>query len=188
MQNVINNEDLDIYLHSVHIFGRDDEEGGLQTYCSSWDLPYHLKEDFNGYMSKCGWNVNPDIFFYGKMLIPNEVEDFYIYKVFDDRESEAISSERMRYATVRFLTKIYPDSSNSEVFSLFLYDLSFSTSFIRLYFTKDNIPIFLSKAHSEAMALAQNANIATKETIGIILSKAQSQAVSCISSKLASFI
>lgn len=44
------------------------------------------------------------------------------------------------------------------------------------YYTKENIPLFLSKAHQEALALAMEANFITKETADKLLVKAKAQA------------
>ena len=44
------------------------------------------------------------------------------------------------------------------------------------YYTKDNIKIFLSRANSEARALAIKAGYLTRDTIGPILAKAQAEA------------
>jgi large subunit ribosomal protein L10 len=53
---------------------------------------------------------------------------------------------------------------------------AFNLAFNIGYYTKDNVPLFLSKAHAEAMALAEEANIITKETVGGILAKGKAQA------------
>ena len=44
------------------------------------------------------------------------------------------------------------------------------------YYTQDNIPLFLSKAHGEAVALAKAAKIVTKDTVGDLLGTAKAQA------------
>ncbi len=44
------------------------------------------------------------------------------------------------------------------------------------YYTSDNIPLFISKAHSEALAIARATGTITKETAGELLAKAKSQA------------
>ena len=45
------------------------------------------------------------------------------------------------------------------------------------HFTKDNMSLFIGKAHREAMNLAVNSGVANKETIGMLLSKAQREAL-----------
>ena len=44
------------------------------------------------------------------------------------------------------------------------------------YYTKENLPFFLSKAHQEAFALAVQADIMTSETVKPLLAKANAQA------------
>ena len=53
---------------------------------------------------------------------------------------------------------------------------AFNLAFNIDYYTHDNIPLFLSKANSEARALARAANIITKDTVGEVLGKAKSHA------------
>jgi large subunit ribosomal protein L10 len=44
------------------------------------------------------------------------------------------------------------------------------------YYTRDNVSLFLSKAHNEAFALALQADILTEETVKALLAKAHAQA------------
>lgn len=53
---------------------------------------------------------------------------------------------------------------------------AFNLAFSMNYYTKDNITLFLSKAHQEARALALNADILTNETIKPLVAKAKSRA------------
>jgi large subunit ribosomal protein L10 len=53
--------------------------------------------------------------------------------------------------------------------------MAFNLAFNINYFTKDNIPLFLSKAHREALSLADAAGIVTKETAPGLLAKAKAQ-------------
>lgn len=53
---------------------------------------------------------------------------------------------------------------------------AFNLAFNIGYYTPDNIPLFLSKAHNEALALAKATNTITKETIGEVLGKAKAHA------------
>ena len=53
---------------------------------------------------------------------------------------------------------------------------AFNLAFNIEYYTKDNVPLFLSKAHSEAVALAKDANIITKDTVGEVLAKGKAHA------------
>jgi large subunit ribosomal protein L10 len=53
---------------------------------------------------------------------------------------------------------------------------AFNLAFSIGYYTKDNVPMFLSKAQSEAKALAKAANIITKDTVGEVLGNAKSHA------------
>jgi large subunit ribosomal protein L10 len=56
--------------------------------------------------------------------------------------------------------------------SLHAFNLAYNAG----YYTKDNIPLFLSKAHQQAFAIAVEADILTKETIKPLISKANAQA------------
>ena len=53
---------------------------------------------------------------------------------------------------------------------------AFNLAFSANYYTKENIELFLSKAHQEAYALALEADIQTDETIKPLLAKAKAQA------------
>ena len=130
--NTLDRNDSQVLLNLVELTGID--IGDFFTVCTTWDLPYHLKENFNGYMGECGWNVNPDIFFYAKLSIENEIDDFMIYRIFDDDQDDAIYYDRSRYATIKFNLNLFDDSDSAYALNLFVYDLAFSNAFIRLYF------------------------------------------------------
>jgi len=145
--NTLDRAEAQVLLHLVELTGTD--SGGVEsTSCTSWDLPFHLKENFNGYMSQCDWNVYPDIFFYGEMTIENEIDNFMIYKLFDYSESEAIYYDRSRFATIKFDLIVYSDTDTNTTLNLYLYDLSFTNAFVRLFFKEDgDIDATVNKAN-----------------------------------------
>ncbi len=53
---------------------------------------------------------------------------------------------------------------------------AFNLAYNAMYYTKENLPFFLSKAHQEAFALAVQADIMTSETVKPLLAKANAQA------------
>lgn len=53
---------------------------------------------------------------------------------------------------------------------------AFNLAYNAGYYTKDNIPLFLSKAHQQAFAIALEADILTRETVKPLISKANAQA------------
>jgi len=53
--------------------------------------------------------------------------------------------------------------------------MAFNLAFNINYYTKDNAPLFLSKAYRQALGLAERAGIVTKETLPSILAKAKAQ-------------
>lgn len=55
------------------------------------------------------------------------------------------------------------------------HSMAFNLAFSINYYTKENIPLFLSKAQRQALALAENAGIILPETVGILLAKAKAQ-------------
>lgn len=136
--NTLDRNDAKVLFNLIELTGTDQSE--LQTYCTTWTSPYHLKENFNGYMSQCDWNVNPDIFFYGKLSMQNEINNFMLYKIFDSYESNAIYYQKSRYATVKFNLTVYDDSDSLTALKLYLYDLSFNNAFVRASFnTNGNV-------------------------------------------------
>ncbi len=53
---------------------------------------------------------------------------------------------------------------------------AFNLAYNAMYYTKENLPFFLSKAHQEAFALAVQADILTSDTVKPLLAKANAQA------------
>lgn len=138
--NVLDSDYSQTLLNLVSLTGVDITD--LETICPTWDKPFHLVENFNGYMLECGWNSDPNIFFFGKLVMINEIPQYKLYKLLDDTEDEAIYYERNRYSTVKFDYLVYPDSINSYNLNLFLWDLDFTNAFIRMYF-RSNGSIFV---------------------------------------------
>jgi len=141
--NTIDRDDGEILLNLVELKGTDTLD--LETTCDTWVSPFHLKENFNGYMSECDWNVDPDQFMWAKLSMQNEIEDFYLFKIFDDDSDNAIYYDKSRYSTVKFDYKPYDDSTSVNNMNLYLYDLAFQTTYVRLFFkTNGNVDATVS--------------------------------------------
>jgi len=132
INNYMRSDTSQTLLNLVELRGTDQVD--LETFCTDAETPYHLVENFNGYMSQCSWNIDPDLFFYGVLSIPNELNTFYAYKLFDDESDDAIYYDRVRYATVTFDYTFYDDSESGTNMNLYLYDLAFTNSFARISF------------------------------------------------------
>ena len=76
---------------------------------------------------------------------------------------------------------LYPKDLLSIPPSRYLEDLkhahamAFNLAFKINYYTQDTVPLFLSKAHREALSLAENAGIILPETIPGLFAKAKAQ-------------
>lgn len=136
--NTLDRNESQVLLNLIELKGTDSL--GYETFCSSWEIPLHLKEEFNGYMSECNWNVDPDMFMWSKLSLENEIEDFMLYKIFDDDSDNAIYYDKSRYGAVKFDYTPYSDSTSVNTMNLYLYDLAFSNAFVRLFFkTNGNV-------------------------------------------------
>lgn len=61
--NSIDETKVAVYADDFSIYTDDIS---YDTVCSEWDLPYFLKEKFDGYPIACDWSANLNIFFTGK--------------------------------------------------------------------------------------------------------------------------
>jgi len=131
--NQLNSNYSQVLLNLVKLEG----SVGVETVCDTWEKPYHLIANFNGYMSQCDWNVDPDLFMFGNVAMTNEVDNFALYKIFDDDSDNALYYDRNRFSTVKFDFTPYADSTSNYVMNLYLYDLALETTLTRIYFQRD---------------------------------------------------
>lgn len=135
LANTLDSDISQVLLNSVTLDGVDTLD--YETFCTEWESPYILKENFNGYMSECGWVSNPDIFFYGDLLMQNEIPAYELYRIFVDDVDDAIFESECKFSVAEFDLIGYSDTGNTNILSLYLYDLAFQEAFIRLFFYDD---------------------------------------------------
>lgn len=128
-------DDIEFYANETVIrgaIGADSEEG-----CADVELPYHLVENFNGYLTDCGWSAIPDNNLTGQLEIGNSDGTYTLFKDIDYDIDNSMYYDRTRYNTVTFDMTVYSDSTAYNVVSLFLYDLGFTNAWGRFYYKND---------------------------------------------------
>ncbi len=114
--------EVNMYLNSVKVSGIQDD---TTTICSSWERPYYLVEDFNGYMTDCGWSLNiNDIYNNGNLYVSEDTTIFEAYKYVD-----LLNSQNSRYFNTELTFYAYS----------FVDEIGYTL--VEL-FDDDNIPVF----------------------------------------------
>ena len=72
------------------------------TVCTEWDLPYFLREEFNGYPMVCDWSANLNIFFNGEYKLFDTTS---LYQQFKELPVHA-KDENIRYVGMEFDAQI----------------------------------------------------------------------------------
>lgn len=137
-----NDSILPTYLDSVSLYGQD--LVGLESSCAEFELPYRLREYFNGYLSDCGWNADPDGWNWGYLEVINDYDNYMLFKEIEEDDVDAIYYDDSRHSVVEFDLTIYDDSTQSSVVNLFLYDLDFNNAWGRFSY-KNNGTITASE-------------------------------------------
>lgn len=121
--------EVNMYLSTLQINGKQSEEN---TFCTTWESPYALKEDFVGRITDCGWSANKDLYFYSKLDISEDLEIYDAYKDFSP-----IYESSSRYATTDFIFSA-ESFAGSEGYVLIQGFGSSETKDFALYFSKSD--------------------------------------------------
>ena len=125
----INDSDVDVYVDNLGIYSDDIS---YETICDEWDLPYYLKESFNGYPMVCDWSANLNIFFQSKFKVSNATSYYYQQKELPTH----IKDSKIRYVTVDFDMKLIDIADDGSI-TLRLYDND-QFNFLTMYLLDNN--------------------------------------------------
>lgn len=103
-----------------------EQTSNCTTTCTTWENPYILKEDFNGYINTCDWAVTENICFSGQLTRDTTDGYYTIYK-----NTDYVSNTDVRYVTVSFDLQPTDIETNGKV-SVTIFD-SDSYGYLRFF-------------------------------------------------------
>lgn len=165
--SAFNDSILPTYLDSVSLFGAD--LVGLESSCADFELPYRLKEEFNGYLSDCGWNADPDGWNWGYLEVINDYNYYMLYKEIEEDNDDAIYYDDSRHSVVGFNLTVYDDSTQSSVVNLFLYDLDFNNAWGGFEYTRNGTIVVSEAGESTIISNSMALNVTLPHKIVIDL-------------------
>lgn len=94
-----NADRMTVYIDNILITGNDVD---FDTVCDEWDLPYYLKESFNGYLDVCDWVTSHHIYNTGQLTLTQDFDVFYAFKTLPT----SVEDSDTRYVVLSFDLKI----------------------------------------------------------------------------------
>lgn len=85
-------DDIEVYSGLASLF-----DSASDTNCTTWELPYYLKEDFNGELGYCGWATTEDVFYNGT-LVRTQAQEYYSI----NKEMDIVEDSETRFVTIDF--------------------------------------------------------------------------------------